>query len=226
MPYPYTTSKQGLVGAINQLRSVFPSVVNADTLKKWSIAPNNEGSILNALRFIGIIDEEGKKNSEASKVFNEHDDTAFAAKFKKLVETSYAGLFENWGDTAWTLDKEKLITFFRNVDGSSARVGQEQAVTFLLLASFAGYGKPISESKASVSLKKIPSNKKGNGGTAKSSIRQEASPPESSHQAQDSQQNKTSGPALSVRIEINLPIADNQEVYDRIFKSIKENLYS
>lgn len=34
----------------------------------------------------------------------------------------------------------------------------------------------------------------------------------------------SSGMALTVRIEINLPVADDQAVYDRIFKSIKDNL--
>ena len=32
------------------------------------------------------------------------------------------------------------------------------------------------------------------------------------------------GVALTVRIEINLPAAGDQDTYDRIFKSIRENL--
>jgi hypothetical protein len=32
------------------------------------------------------------------------------------------------------------------------------------------------------------------------------------------------GVALTVRIEINLPASGDQETYDRIFKSIRENL--
>ena len=34
----------------------------------------------------------------------------------------------------------------------------------------------------------------------------------------------SSVPPLSVRIELNLPVSDKQEVYDNIFRSIRENL--
>jgi hypothetical protein len=60
MAFPYTVTIPGLVGTLRQLRSVFPSKLTADTLKKWSIAPNNETYVLNVIRFLGLIDEEGK----------------------------------------------------------------------------------------------------------------------------------------------------------------------
>jgi hypothetical protein len=32
------------------------------------------------------------------------------------------------------------------------------------------------------------------------------------------------GPALTVRVEINLPVTEDQQVYDKIFRSIRANL--
>ncbi len=232
MAYPYTTSKPGLVATINQLRSSFPNVVNAETLKKWSIAANNEGTVINVLKFIGIIDNEGNKNPVAAKVFVEHDNKVFADKFKQLIKTSYKNLFETWGDEkAWNLEKAQLINFFRHEDDTSARVGQEQAATFSLLASVAGYGPPIPEGKKTTSGRKTnTSSANAINGTKKSVTKKqvEVSEVTSVNNLDANSPNSirnNSGPALTVRIEINLPVADDQAVYDRIFKSIKENLY-
>jgi hypothetical protein len=104
-------------------------------------------------------------------------------------------------------------------------VGLEQAVTFQLLASFAGYGKPIAETKNSTPAKRSPSIKKGNGSSSKSGESKDTLSVDSSILPQGPPQNHIAGPALSVRIEINLSIAEDQEVYDRIFRNIKENLY-
>ena len=79
MPHPYSSTIPGLTRTIEQLRSVFPAQVTADTLRKWSIASNNEGPVLLVLRFLGLISEEGQKQAEPAKVFLEHDDAAFAS---------------------------------------------------------------------------------------------------------------------------------------------------
>lgn len=40
--HPYISGSGGLTHAIQQLRRAFPTQVNAETLKKLSIAPNDE----------------------------------------------------------------------------------------------------------------------------------------------------------------------------------------
>jgi hypothetical protein len=76
--HPYTSGgRGGLVQAINQLRSSFPPKVTADTLKKLGISPNNESYIINILRFVGIIDEQGAKTAKAGAAFSKHDDAEF-----------------------------------------------------------------------------------------------------------------------------------------------------
>ena len=111
--HPYISGAGNVVQIVNHLRNTFPGKVNAETIKKLGIAPNNESYLLNALRFVGVIDKDGKKTSEATKVFSQHRDDAFAKEFSSLVKKAYEDLFEIHGEKGWTLDKTGLITFFR-----------------------------------------------------------------------------------------------------------------
>lgn len=230
MPHPYSSTIPGLVNAIRQLRSTFPGVVNADTLRKWSIASNNEGPVLLVLRFLGLIDEEGKKQTEQAKVFVEHDDDAFAKKFEGLVNAAYAKLFETWGDGAWTLDRNRLIGFFRSEDHTSARVGLQQALTFQALAAIAGHGPPPAAPKTGGAVaKRAPAAKAAVKGVARQTTKAAPQLPQQAPahhpQIQQPAAQQASGlAALTVRIEINLPVSDDQDVYDKIFRSIRANL--
>lgn len=213
MKYPYTVTTGGLASTIRQLRSSFPAQVTAETLKKWSIAPNNETYILNVLRFLGVIDEDCKKDKEIAKVFVEHDDDAFARKFEAIVQETYTDLFEHFGEETWELDKARLISYFRSTDETSATVGKRQAGTFQLLAAIAGHGdvpaaldaKPASPAKPRAKSK--PKSRR----TKKT---EQPAPPAMERFAT----------GLALRVEINLPVTDDQEVYDKIFRSIRENL--
>jgi hypothetical protein len=215
MPHPYTTTIAGMVATIRQLRSNFPPTVNADTLKKWSIASNNEAAIIVVLRFLSLIDDEGKKVTENAKAFVEHDDAVFAGKFEAIVKAAYADLFDTWGDSAWSLEKNKLIGFFRNADGTSARVGQEQASTFLALAGLAGHGVAQSVS-TQTSAKPLRGPKKV---SARKTGANPMAPPAPIGNDKDQL-----APTVTLRVEINLPVTDDQSVYDSIFKSIRAHL--
>jgi len=214
--YPYHPSTGSVRRIVEQLRSAFPGKVNAETLKKWSIAPKNESMLLNILRFLKLIDSDGNKITENAKIFLEHDDSAFSSKFGALVKTAYADLFQHFGDDAWQLTKEKLIGYFRSTDESSL---------FSALAGLAGYKDipPVRATK-SVQTKNVSAVKnkvkkaRDNGKTV---ITTPA--PSDSHQVLPIKGNN-GGLGMTIRIELNLPVSDDQSVYDRIFKSIKENL--
>jgi hypothetical protein len=166
-----------------------------------------------------MIDQEGKRTEVATKVFNFHDDTAFAQGFAKLVKNAYRNLFELHGEDSWDLDANSLITFFRSTDGTTAIVGRLQAGTFQLLAAFSGHGD-------------MPTPRSGG---AKAGVR---SPKEATPKHKDKQKKaftptppprvasgvETRNFGLTVRIEINLPADGDQETYNRIFKSIRANL--
>jgi len=217
--HPYVQGPGALVQVVTQFRKSFPAAVNANTLQKLGFAPNNESYVLNVLRFLGLIDHEGKKTPEATKVFNLHDDAEFSRTFATLVAKAYVDLFELHGDAAWNLDTGALITFFRSHDEATAIVGKLQASTFKVLAAYSGHG--------DVPAPKTPKAKGANQATVQASKRAAAveKPPASTAGSGSIKRTKESSVVgLTVRIEVNLPADGNQETYDRIFKSIRENL--
>jgi hypothetical protein len=219
--HPYTPSPGGVIQTVAQLRRSFPAVVTADTLKKLSIAPNNETYIINVLRFIGAIDDEGKKTDRASSTFAQHEDGAFQKSFSELVEAAYSDLFQLHGTDTWSLPSDRLISFFRGSDHTSAIVGQRQSSTFQTLASLGGHREAPANKAAAVrptsARQERPLKKEKR---HENPLAADAAPPKDPNIGSFVPYNV----GLGVRIEINLPVADDQAVYDRIFKSIRENL--
>jgi hypothetical protein len=135
-----------------------------------------------------------------------------------MIQDAYSELFALHEEDSWSLGKDALITFFRAADASSAIVGERQANTFTALASLAGYGaKPEPRAQAT----------RPRANTAASRAPKSAS---TTHGATNGTLTKSlSGPTqpnvgFSVRIEINLPATNDQDVYDKIFRSLRTNL--
>jgi len=224
--HPYTSSSTGITQVVQQLRRSFPAVVTSETLKKLGIAPNNESYVLNMLKFLGVLDGESKKVPSAAGVFSKHDHTEFQQGFADLIENAYRELFELHAQGAWTLDSNKLISFFRTHDETSDIVGRRQATTFQTLARLAG---KLSEEATSPSPPR-PSTPLRSSKTAKKAAATTEShatklpTPPAAPSGNFSGDQGPSGVALTVRIEINLPAGGDQSTYDAIFKSIRENL--
>src|SRR5690606_4869283 len=133
--HPYVSGSGPIFQLVAQLRKSFPAGgVTADTLKKLGLAPNNESYVINTLRFVAVIDDEGKRTTEAGKVFSHHDDASFQKAFAPMVKKAYSDLFDVHGDAAWKLDIDSLIQYFRSTDDTSAIVGRRQATTFQALS--------------------------------------------------------------------------------------------
>ena len=211
--HPYVNSIGGLSKTIQQFRSSFPTVVDAATLQKLGFAPNNESYILNILRVLGFIDEDGMKTDAGASVFSHHDDRAFEAGFAPRVKAAYAELFDLHGEATWTLDRDSLISFFRTTDQTSDVVGRRQANTFALLATLSGRESDRERGQA----KPTSATERPRRRATRKSVDEAAG---AKSQIESSE---TRSVGLTVRIEINLPSDGDQATYDRIFKSIREN---
>lgn len=221
--YPYVSSAGPLVKAVLHLRKSFPKEVTADTLRKLGVAPKNESYVINVLRFLGVIDGEGKKVEAKAKAFVQHEDAAFAAEFEKLVKESYEELFELHGDASWALERDGLTQFFRTTDHSTDVVGTRQASTFAALTALSGHAEiPTPKVSAAPAKKTTPTKER-------------ASKRESDSEKPAARGGGANGPSppgsdgmgavgLTVRIEVNLPASGDQETYDKIFRSIRQNL--
>lgn len=214
--HPYA-SPGAITGAVNQFRKTFPNKVNADTLRKLGIAPQNESYVINTLRYIGVIDEEGDKTPNAVAAFNYHENPEFQKAFGAMVKDAYKELFEIHGDASWEQSFDKLIGFFRNADQTSDVVGRRQASTFQALAALAGHGEIPAPPKQKSSTTKPKPEK-----TEKSA--KQNPPADLGTGGAQGGNGKQRDVGLTVRIEVNLPPAADQETYDRIFRSIRDNL--
>lgn len=233
--HPYTSGPAGIVQTVTQLRRSFPTQVTSETLKKLSIAPNNEGYILNIMRFIGVLDSTNKRTADAAAVFNKHNDSDFQQGFAELVANAYHDLFDLHGDSAWVLPLDKLISYFRGTDHTSDLVGKRQASTFMTLAGISGKVESTQRLGAVKPKRNEPAKAANNGSKAKKVVQ---SSPITARAGVDPIEIVNSGlspkatkvqsdghsMALTVRVEINLPAGGDQETYDRIFKSIRANL--
>lgn len=221
--HPYISGPGNITQMIGYLRKNFPATVTSETVKKYGLASNNESYVINALQFIGLIDEAGKRQENAHDVLTTHDQEEFQSKFAGLIEAAYSDLFEMYGDEAWALPKAKLISYFRQSDKTSDVIGARQAAVFQAFRSIAGY-EALAEPKGAAAagtkppkaaVAKVPKAKKHQ--AAPLDVAKPVHPDDTVPPKPDM--------ALTVRIEINLPAEGTQDTYDAIFKSIKANLY-
>lgn len=220
--HPYISSPQAVVKCIEKFCNALPNTINATTLKKLSLAPNNETYLINILRFLKLVDDKGNPTEGAKKVFSTHPADIFKKEFAKVVKEAYADLFGLHAEKTWALNKDDLVTYFRSNDQTSSAVAQRQARTFKALSFLSGNTEP-NDSVARAGKKSAASS----GRVAKKDSRDKG---KGMNKTSATTEEKKSGDApvgsfgLTVRIEINLPVSDDKKTYDNIFKSIKENL--
>lgn len=216
--HPYISGAGNISQMINHLRSNFPNIVSSETVKKLGIAPNNESYVINALQFLGVLNEEGKK-TERGNVLTIHKEEDFKKGFEGLIRDAYSDLFDLHGDKMWEMDGDDLVHFFRQSDQTSAAIGQRQAKVFQTFRAIAGHGEVESRPKSAAKKKGSPNavGKK----TEKSKVNASASGPGKNDSGGTGGRRDF---AMTVRIEINLPPNGSSETYDNIFKSIKANL--
>jgi hypothetical protein len=218
--HPYISGAGNITAIISQLKKNFPQTVTSDTVKKFGIASNNESYVINALQFIGVIDEEGNRTERGHDVLTTHEPEEFKKEFGALIKDAYKDLFDTHGDAAWELDRDKLVNYFRKTDKTSDIIGKRQAGVFSAFAALAGHGEVPAEPaggkpKAAAKPKTTPTKKK---------VETVVQPPAGGDAGKNENGGLKRDMALTVRIEINLPAGGTQEVYDAIFKSIKANL--
>jgi hypothetical protein len=217
--HPYISGAGNITQMIGYLRKNFPGIVTSDTVKKFSIAPNNESYVINALQFIGVIDEEGKRTDKGRDIFVLADDK-FPEAFKGLIREAYRDLFELRGDDAWTLSKGDLVSYFRTTDKTSEAIGGRQAGVFQAFRELAGCENEKASSNSTPKSKTVKSRTTLPKKAKSTEVRETQDI--SKDMAKKSEGHR--GMAMTVRIEINLPANGSQETYDAIFKSIRANL--
>lgn len=218
--HPYISGPGNIAQMVGYLRKNFPTNVTAETVKKFGLAPQNESYIINALQFIGVIDQEGKRTGPGHDVFVLGEDD-FPKAFEGLVRAAYSDLFETRGEEAWVMTKQQLIGYFRATDKTSEIIGSRQAGVFITFRAMAGHESADAPATRTTSAKPKQSKPKA---TIAKPIKADDSGKSSGPKVELNAPNGRRDMALTVRIEINLPAGGSKETYDNIFKSIRANL--
>ena len=218
--HPYISGPGNIAQMIAYLRKNFPATVTSETVKKFGLASNNESYVINALQFLGLIDEEGKRTTKGHDVLVMSDDK-FPKAFEAMVMEAYSDLFDLRGPDAWSMTKSELTGYFRTTDKTSEVIGSRQASVFQVFRSLAGHETP-EEKSAPKALSKSRAAR------AKGTTQQRPTHPASGDDGTKVQQRSSAQSkemALTVRIELNLPANGSKETYDNVCKCIRANLY-
>lgn len=113
--------------------------INTALLKKMGVATNNEGRVLKALRFSGLIDESGTPTLQFDSLKKDYQ-----ATMRQIVKEKYGELLEVFPPD--TITRDRLKNYFGNTKQQGAG---RRASFFVWLCNEAGIGLPkIEEEKA------------------------------------------------------------------------------
>jgi hypothetical protein len=178
-----------------------PEQFTHQLLKDWGFSSSNDRQFLQLLKALGFLSPDGKPTS---RYLAYRDHSRSRTVMAEALREAYQDIFLIKA-TPGKDDKQAIEGKFRSYHNASERVGQLMTNTFLALLSLADFAtipKPPDEKKVDVITPK--DDRKGK--------------PEEENQYLRS-------PALHYNIQIHLPATKDIEVYNAIFKSLKEHLF-
>jgi len=123
---PYGPTK-GTIQALQMLRRTTPSRIDSDYLRVNKVAPGNEYKVVGALKFLGLIDDEGRP-TESSRLLKTKGAT-YTLALQDIVRTAYAGVFRTLRHDELTRDG--IYNYFVT-DGGLGSEMATKATRFLL----------------------------------------------------------------------------------------------
>ena len=123
---PYGPTR-GTIQALDLMRRMTPPRIDSDYLRLSKIAPGNEYKAVGALKFLGLIDEEGKP-TEASRVLKTKG-AAYTLGLQDIVRKAYAGIFNGFNPNKIT--REEIYNYFVTQGGLGAEMATK-ATRFLI----------------------------------------------------------------------------------------------
>ncbi len=105
--------------------------MNTELIKKLGIATNNEGKLLSTLRFLGLIDENGRPTDDFDGLKKN-----YAPTLKRLTRKKYADLLKTIPPQLMT--RQRLKTYFRK----PAQGAERRARFFIWLCAESGIKLP------------------------------------------------------------------------------------
>lgn len=129
---PYGPAK-GMIQALLLLQRITPGEVNEDFLKTNKIAPRNEYKVIGALRFLGLIDEEGKPSGKCQLLKTRGP--TYTLALQEIVRTAYADLFHQLPRKE--ADREQIYNYFVTQESLGAEMAIKATRFFVDLCRMA-----------------------------------------------------------------------------------------
>ena len=123
---PYGPTR-GTLQALQLLRRTTPARIDSDFLRVSKIAPGNEYKVVGALRFLGLIDEEGRP-TESSRMLKTKGAT-YTLALQDIVRNAYSGVFQGLRPNEITRDA--IYNYFVTDGGLGAEMATK-ATRFLI----------------------------------------------------------------------------------------------
>jgi Family of unknown function (DUF5343) len=178
-----------------------PEQFTHQLLKDWGFSSSNDRQFLQLLKALGFLSPDGKPTS---RYLAYRDHSRSRSVMAEALREAYQDIFLIKATPAKD-DRQAIEGKFRSYHNASERVAQLMTTTFLALLSLADVAtvpKPIEEKKLGVAIPKDDRKEESEGGN------QQLRPP-----------------GLHYNIQIHLPATKDVEVYNAIFKSLKEHLF-
>ena len=193
--YPYTLKHSSLEDFLQKMSDrPEPKKVTQIYLKSLGYTSSNDWALANVLKFIGFI--EGSKPTDLFRNFR--DTQKQKGVMAQAIRDSYAGLLE-LSEKLSEIDDQSLENFFRTATGRGDRMLKATINAFKTLCKFADFGAPP------VTPVPTPPTPTPTPGRVQLPITPERV-------------------RLDVSIRIELPVTQDADVYDKIFKSLKKHL--
>ncbi|MBI3979750.1 MAG: DUF5343 domain-containing protein [Chloroflexi bacterium] len=129
---PYGPVK-GMLEGIHLLRRVTPAQVDEAFLKANGVAPHNEYKVIGALRYLGLIDAQGRP-TERSRLLKTRG-AAFTLNLQRIVQDAYADLFARVD--VKKASRDEIHNYFITQGGHGAEMASKAARFFVELCRLA-----------------------------------------------------------------------------------------
>jgi hypothetical protein len=196
----YLPSTKNLPAILEQIiEGTAPPKYNAEHLKGVGFKSSNDRATIPLLKDLGFLSEDG---TPTQRYHDYRDRSRSKTVLGEAIKEAYSELF-HIREKPTSADREAIHGKFKSTHNVSDRVAEAQTATFLALIKYADFD--------AITVKK----------TIKPKV--EVPPPKEVEKLHDKERATTS---LSLRynIEIHLPATKDVEVYNAIFKALREQL--
>lgn len=164
---PYLVSKGWFLKAFEKFGKIKLDKITRETIKSFNLtSPGNESKMINALKFLKIINEEGNVDQEKYKIFS-YSDEKRKEELKKIMEEVYKDIFNELNIEKSNYDD--LKDYFIHKYNYNKFQAEKASLTFIFLADLSKIilpkellekNKEVKEKKPKKILEKIEKKKK------------------------------------------------------------------